>query len=168
MVRVKFKKLNEDAIIPVKAHSTDAGFDLYAAEETKIFAGKTKLVPTGLAFELPEGYEMQVRPRSGLSLDSPIKVILGTVDAGYRGEVGIIVYNSQQVKYTSEPRIFAPILRGDNDFNEVRADIPAIVIRKGDKIAQAIIQKLPDIELVEVEELTTGERGVNGFGSKGV
>jgi len=168
MVQVKVKKLKADAVIPVKAHSTDAGFDLYAAEEVKLFAGETKLVPTGLAFELPVGFEMQVRPRSGVSINSPLKVIIGTVDAGYRGEVGIIVHNTQQIKYSMEPRILAPLLQGDNDFNTLRANVTAMVIRKGDKIAQAIIQKLPEIELIEVEELTAGERGANGFGSTGV
>jgi dUTP pyrophosphatase len=141
MVQVKVKKLHEDAVIPVKAHPTDAGFDLYAVEEIQLNAWQTELVPTGLAFELPLGYEMQVRPRSGISLKTPLKVILGTVDAGYRGEVGIIVNNVSPYLHT---------------------------IKKGEKIAQAVIQKLPEIELVEVDELDNGDRGENGFGSTGV
>lgn len=141
MIQVKVKKLNVDAIIPVKAHSTDAGFDLYAADEVILGAWQTKSVPTGLAFELPEGYEMQVRPRSGISLKTPLKVLLGTVDAGYRGEVGVIINNVSPYTHT---------------------------IKKGEKIAQAIIQKLPEVELVEEEELSVGERGINGFGSTGV
>lgn len=168
MIQVKVKKLHEDAVIPVKAHSTDAGFDLFASEDVKISAGDTKLVPTGLAFELPEGYEMQVRPRSGLSLKTPLKVMLGTVDAGYRGEVGIIVHNAQQVEYRSAPGFSKGILAGDEDFNITVAKFSKIEIKKGDKIAQAIIQKLPDIELVEVDILDDGDRGENGFGSTGV
>lgn len=167
-MNVKVKKLHEDALIPTKAHISDAGFDLYASETVEIFAGETKLVPTGLAFELPQGYELQVRPRSGVSLHSSLKVILGTVDSGYRGEVGIIVHNADQVKYASSQRLLAPILAGDNDFNITKAAVPSTIISKGDKIAQAIIQKLPEIELVEVEELDGGERGIKGFGSTGV
>jgi len=167
-MEIKFKRLVDIAIAPTKHYSSDAGFDLYAAEDVEIFAGETKLVTTGLAFELPVGYELQVRPRSGVSLDSPLKVILGTVDAGYRGEVGIIVYNSQQVEYASMPRLISPILKGDNDFNITKGIVKSISIHKGDKIAQAIIQKLPNIELIESDELNAGDRGLNGFGSTGV
>lgn len=141
MVQVKVKKLREGAVIPFKAHPTDSGFDLFSAEDVELLPWQTKVAPTGLAFELPVGYEMQVRPRSGLSTKTSLKVIIGTVDAGYRGEVGMIVYN---------------------------ANLHSSFIKKGDKIAQAVIQKIPDIEMVEVEELDKGERGVNGFGSTGV
>lgn len=138
---VKVKKLHEDAKIPTKAHKTDAGFDLFAAEDSIVWSGQTKLISTGIAVELPEGYEMQIRPRSGLSVKTSLKVVLGTVDAGYRGEIGIIAQNSGNKEY---------------------------LIHKGDKIAQAVIQKLPEIELIEVDELENGERGANGFGSTGV
>ncbi len=142
MVQVKVKKLRDSAVIPVKAHETDSGFDLYAADTVTISPNETRIIPTGLAFALSQGYELQVRPRSGLSTNTPLKVILGTVDSGYRGEIGIIAHNTERFSN--------------------------FTVYKGDKIAQAVIQKLPDIELVEVDELDHGERGENGFGSTGV
>lgn len=142
MVQVRVKKLHDEAVFPTKAHQTDAGFDLHAANNVLIKPGETKLILTGIAIELTVGYELQVRPRSGISLRSSLKVILGTIDSGYRGEIGIIAHN------TSDSKSFQ--------------------IYKGDKIAQAVIQKLPEIELIEVDALDEGERGENGFGSTGV
>ncbi|WP_407632928.1 dUTP diphosphatase [Bacillus velezensis] len=92
-MNVNIKRLSPDAQIPAYAHATDAGFDLVAAENVIIEPGWAELVPTGLAFEIPEGYEMQIRPRSGITLNTRLRVQLGTVDSGYRGEVGVIVDN---------------------------------------------------------------------------
>lgn len=140
-MQVKVKKLHEDAVIPFKAHKSDAGFDLFAVKDTIIWPFGKKKVETGIAIELPPGYELQVRPRSGLSLKTNTLVIFGTVDSGYRGEIGIIMTNI-----------------GNREF----------YVNKGDKIAQAVIQKIPDIELVEADELDDGERQESGFGSTGV
>jgi dUTP pyrophosphatase len=87
-MNVKIKKMHPDAIIPSYAKPGDSGFDLVALEDVVIAAGQTKKVPTGLAFEIPDGYEMQIRPRSGLTLNSKLRVQLGTIDAGYRGDEG--------------------------------------------------------------------------------
>ncbi|RPK04871.1 Deoxyuridine 5'-triphosphate nucleotidohydrolase [Bacillus subtilis] len=92
-MNVNIKRLSPDAQIPAYAHATDAGFDLVAAEDVIIEPGWAELVPTGLAFEIPEGYEMQIRPRSGITLNTRLRVQLGTVDSGYRGEVEVIVDN---------------------------------------------------------------------------
>src|SRR5690606_10358288 len=91
---VKVKRLHPDAVIPTKAHAADAGFDLVAVEDAVIEPGETVLIKTGLAFELPEGFEMQIRPRSGVTLKTKLRVQLGTVDSNYRGEVGVIVDNT--------------------------------------------------------------------------
>lgn len=141
VTNVKVKRLHPDAVIPKKAHTGDAGFDLVAVEYAFIRAGETALIKTGLAFELPAGYEMQVRPRSGITLKTHLRVQIGTVDANYRGEVGVIV---------------------DNTFHET------LCIKKGTRIAQAIIQRLPAVEMIEVDELGGSERGTDGFGSTGV
>ena len=138
---VKVKKVHEDAIIPVKAYSSDAGFDLAAIENVVVREGQTLKIRTGLAFELPGGYEMQVRPRSGLSINTKLRVLFGTVDSDYRGEVSVIVDNI-----------------GDD----------RKIIRKGERIAQAVIQRIPLITLEEATELNEGVRGSNGFGSTGV
>jgi len=145
-IKVKITKLDPEAIIPQYAHPTDAGADVYAVEETTIAAGETKIVKTGIAVAIPVGYEIQVRPRSGLSLKSGLRIANapGTIDADYRGEIGIIMTNTKDIPY---------------------------VIDKGMKIAQLVISPVPRIkweEVETVEDLGTTERGEGGFGSTGV
>src|SRR5690606_23673394 len=92
-IKVGFKRLNDNAIIPTKAYPTDSGFDLYASEDVIIEPGETVVVPTGIAVELPPGYEATVRPRSGITAKTKLRVQLGTIDNEYRGEIGVIVDN---------------------------------------------------------------------------
>ena len=142
-VSVKFKMLPECCdLAPEKAHPDDAAYDLRSRVDMELAAGKTSLVPTGLFLELPVGYEAQIRCRSGLALkhDLSLPNAPGTIDAGYRGEVGVIIFN-----------------RGEKPFP----------VKRGDRIAQMVISKLPEIELVEVEELAASGRGEGGFGSTG-
>ena len=144
-VKVQIKKLSEDAIIPQYAHPTDAGADICAIEETKLEPGETKIVKTGLAVAIPTGYEIQVRPRSGLSLKSGLRIANapGTIDTDYRGEIGIIMTNTNDIPY---------------------------VIDKEMKIAQLLIAPTPRIkwdEVFTIEELGSTERGEGGFGSTG-
>ena len=140
---VKFR-MNDDAkdLYPRKAHSDDAAYDLYSASDITIPSGERMLIPTGLRLALPEGFEAQVRPRSGLALKKGLTILNtpGTIDAGYRGEVGVIAFNSSENSLT---------------FN------------RGDRIAQMVIQKLPEIELVQTENLDASVRGEGGFGSTG-
>ena len=130
-------------LFPRKAHDDDAAFDLRSRIDTVIPSGKIILVPTGVFMELPVGYEAQVRPRSGLALKHGITVLNtpGTIDAGYRGEVGVILINA-----------------GEKDF----------AIARGDRIAQMVIQQLTDVQLVSAEALSETARGAGGFGSTGV
>ncbi|MBJ7955825.1 dUTP diphosphatase [Bacillus cereus] len=146
-LRVKIKRV-KDVELPKYAREFDAGFDLVAAEDTIIWPGETKVVPTGLCFEIPPGYELQVRPRSGISRNTKLRVILGTVDSGFRGEVGVIVDN------TSKPSVF-------------RSEA-ADVIERGTRIAQGVIAPVITAHFVEVDELSESDRGSNGFGSTGV
>ena len=163
MTNIKVKKLHKDAIIPKRAHASDSGFDIYALEDAIIEPGETALVKTGLAFELPEGYEMQIRPRSGITLKTKLRVQLGTVDSNYRGEVGVIVDNTSSDTWSNASR------RIDNTYDDSTRDkTRGYIIRKGDRICQAIIQRLPDVELVEDDALNDSERGEAGFGSSGV
>ena len=141
---LKFKKINEHAVLPTYAHPSDAGMDIRSCEELVIPAGKRALVHTGLVMMLPMMYEAQVRPRSGLALKKGITVLNtpGTIDAGYRGEVGVILANF-----------------GDEDFE----------IKIGDKIAQVVIAPVTQpSEIVEVQEIDETDRGAGGFGSTGV
>ena len=146
-MNINFKKLTPTAITPVRAHATDAGFDLFASEDKIIKKGYTKVVSTGIALELPDGYFADVRPRSGLTSKTFLRVHYGTIDSSYRGDIGIICENANHI-----------------DNHGVNRDT-TIRIKEGDKIGQLVIQKLPDIKLVEANELKESDRGVNGFGS---
>ncbi|QDD87474.1 dUTP diphosphatase [Bacillus cereus] len=145
-LRVKIKRV-KDVEMPKYAKPGDSGFDLVAAEDTIIWPGETKVVPTGLAFEIPPGYELQVRPRSGMTRNTKLRVVLGTVDSGYRGEVGVLVDNIEIPK---------------------AANMQASVIEKGTRIAQGVIAPVETANFVEVDELSESDRGTGGFGSTGV
>lgn len=142
-MKVKFKRLSPHAIIPSQQHAYDAGYDVTSVEDKIIPAGKWALIKTGLAVELPVEMELQVRSRSGLAFKKGVFCLNapGTVDAGYRNEIGVILANF-----------------GEEDFQ----------INVGDRIAQFIFQtpKHPDIS--EVEELGESDRGLGGFGSTGL
>ncbi|PFB74780.1 deoxyuridine 5'-triphosphate nucleotidohydrolase [Bacillus anthracis] len=167
-LRVKIKRL-KDVDLPKYAREFDAGFDLVAAEDVVIKPGETKVIPTGLAFEIPPGYEMQIRPRSGMSRKTKLRVVLGTIDSGYRGEVGVIADNASLIEYASMPRFNAGILAGDNDFSITKpVKYEVIEIKKGDRIAQGVIAPVLTAHFVEVDELSDSERGAGGFGSTGV
>ncbi|MFC2174518.1 dUTP diphosphatase [archaeon] len=141
-MRVFVKKIHPDAVIPAYAHEGDAGVDLYAVEDTIVLAGERKLLPTGLQISFPEGFEAQIRPKSGLALKKGLSIVNtpGTIDAGYRGEVGVIAVNLS----TDE-----------------------IQITKGMKIAQMVFNKVEEAQFREVNELDPTLRGEGGFGSTG-
>ena len=144
-MKVKIKKLHPDAVIPKYATSGSSGFDLVAIEDVTINICQTKLVKTGLAIDVGPGYELQVRPRSGLSLKTGLRVANspGTVDSDYRGEVCVIM-------------------------NLVPQDgTIAYTIKKGDRIAQGIVCPVVQAEFETAEELEDTNRGSGGFGSSG-
>ncbi len=141
-MKLKVKKLVDHAMLPRYAHPGDAGLDLFAAEPITLAAGGSGIVKTGISIELPEGTEAQVRPRSGLALKHAVTVLNspGTVDEGYRGEVGVIMIN-----------------HGKEDFH----------IEQGMKIAQMLVKPVYTVEVEEAEELSGTSRGEGGFGSTG-
>ena len=167
-IRVGFKRLNDDAIIPTKAHPTDSGFDLYASEDVIINPGETTVVPTGIAVELPPGYEATVRPRSGITAKTKLRVQLGTIDNEYRGEIGVIVDNISEASNEADYGYYR--LNGDYWIDHrVKAEKGSYLIRKHERIAQLVIQPLPAVEAYELEgELKETDRGEGGFGSSGV
>ena len=142
MLTIRFIKLREGAQIPRKAHEDDAGFDLYASENFTLKAHGFGCVPTAIAMELPAGYEAQVRPRSGLAAKHGVTVLNapGTIDAGYRGEVKVILIN-----------------HGEEDF----------AITSGMRIAQLIPSPVIPAVFEEVTALDDSDRGSGGFGSSG-
>ncbi|KKB71887.1 MULTISPECIES: dUTP diphosphatase [Bacillus] len=167
-MNVNIKRLSPDAQIPQYAHASDACFDLVAVEDVIIEPGKTALVKTGLAFEIPEGYEMQIRPRSGITLKTPLRVQLGTVDAGYRGEVGVVVDNISPLNM-EVPFDYGPIMV-TGEIYRMNGELPqfSYIIRKGDRIAQAVIKPVEQAAFTEVDALGDSDRGADGFGSSGV
>ncbi|MBM7600453.1 dUTP pyrophosphatase [Virgibacillus halotolerans] len=176
---VGFKRLTSDAIIPTKAHATDSGFDLYAAEDVVIHPGETAVVSTGVAVQLPEGMEAQVRPRSGITSRGFVQVHLGTVDNEYIGNIGVIVENKADFIPMYEKANSRVLLgpKGNIITNEdgtiYKSDdlvfSHSCLIRKSDRIAQLVVQYLPQVSAVEIDgDLTETKRGTGGFGSSGV
>ena len=167
-IKVGFKRLNDNAIIPTKAHATDSGFDLYASEDVIIEPGETTVVPTGIAVELPPGYEATVRPRSGITAKTKLRVQLGTIDNEYRGEIGVIVDNIAEDPCGNESQYLTYIDGLDYRTDGETYPNDTYLIRKGDRIAQLVIQPIPSVKAYEVEaELSKTERGDGGFGSTG-
>jgi len=164
-VEVKVEICREDVKLPEYANPWDAGMDVRAAETVEIAAGETKIVPTGLKFAIPEGYEIQVRPRSGLSLKTPLRISNspGTIDCGYRDELGIIITNASPVIFENNKNQNVYKVSGD------KHGYGTYIIDKGDRIAQIVLQKVPRIKfkLVQsVKDYGTDRKG--GFGSTGV
>jgi dUTP pyrophosphatase len=166
-LNVKIKRLNEDAVIPKYAREGDAGFDLIATEDVIIEPGETKLVPTGLAFELPPGYEMQIRPRSGVTLKTKLRVQLGTIDSGYRGEVKVIVDNIAQDDSWGVGHYLGIDGEPHTDISGYEGHSDTYLVRKGDRIAQAVIAPFETAHFVDSDKLEESMRGGQGFGSSG-
>src|SRR5699024_9260906 len=170
-----FKRLSDDATIPTRAHSTDSGFDLYAAEDVVIHPRDTKVVKTDIAVQLPKGMEAQVRPRSGITSAGLIQVHLGTIDNSYRGNIGIIVENknthNQELANGVVPLNVKGGLVSNDDGSLYETDdliFPGTcLVRKCDKIAQLVVQHIPQVEEVEVDTLDETDRGEGRFGSTG-
>lgn len=146
-MEIKIKRLHENAIIPKYATIGSAGFDFHSVDDIIIYPGETALVKTGLSFEIPINYELQVRPRSGMSLKTKLRVSNspGTVDSDYRGEICIIMDN---IDIKSNHRI-------------------PYEIKKGDRIAQGVICPIIQVTFEEVNKLNETERNTGAFGSTG-
>jgi len=144
MIELAIRRLRADAIIPERAYSGDAGLDLAACERVELRPGERAIVGTGLAVAIPEGYAGFVQPRSGLAARHGITIVNtpGLVDSGYRGELRVILLN------TDTAETFA--------------------VERGMRIAQLVIVPVPEFELLEVDALPESERGVRGFGSSAV
>ena len=141
-MKIKVKKLSNKATIPAYQTKEAAGFDLHSIEDVILKSGERKLISTGLSFEIPFGYEIQIRPRSGLAYKYGITVLNtpGTIDSDYRGEIKVLLIN-----------------HSNEDFE----------IKQNERIAQAIIKEVIQAEFIEVDELSETDRGSKGFGSTG-
>lgn len=141
MIELPIQRLHADAVVPQRAYTGDAGLDLASCERVELGPGERALVGTGLAVAIPEGYAGFVQPRSGLAARHGLTVVNspGLVDSGYRGELRVVLLNTDR----TEP----------------------FVVEPGMRIAQLVVLPVPELELVEVDELPSSERGVRGFGS---
>ena len=143
MFELKVKKISDKAILPSFAHPGDAGMDIFSIESKTLEPGKSYLVKTGISIQLPKNTEAQIRPRSGLALKHTISLTNtpGTIDEGYRGEIGVVMIN-----------------HGIDNFN----------ITEGMKIAQMVIKPTYEVKITEVNDLNDTSRGEGGFGSTGI
>ena len=139
MQTLQIKQLSPNATLPTRTHTTDAGLDIYAAEDTIVTHTHSVIIPTGIAINIPAGYEGTIRPRSGKSVKTNLRVVLGTIDAGYNAEIGVIADALDRSSY---------------------------LVQRGEKIAQLVLTKveLPSLEIVDQFD-TQSERGEKGFGS---
>lgn len=142
-VEVLITRLDPGLPLPSQANPADAGYDLYSRVETRLAPGQRQAVPTGVAIALPEGYAAFIHPRSGIALKAGIGMVNppGTVDAGYRGELQVILINHDPAE--------------------------TFDIRRGDRIAQLVVQRVESVCWVEAAELPDSSRGIAGFGSSG-
>jgi dUTP pyrophosphatase len=141
VIELPIVRLREDARIPERAYAGDAGLDLSTCEPLRLEPGERAVVPTGLAVAIPEGFAGFVQPRSGLAARHGIAVVNspGLIDSGYRGEIRVVLLN------TDREHVFA--------------------VEAGERIAQLVVLPVPELEIVELDELPATERGVRGFGS---
>jgi dUTP pyrophosphatase len=139
-VELKVKRIRPDAKLPLYSHKGDAGLDLFSSSDGRLEPGEVRPVPTGIKVAIPQGYVGLIWDKSGLSLEG-VHRLAGVVDAGYRGEVQVVMVNLSR-----EP----------------------FIIKKGMKIAQMLVQPVEEVKVVEAEELDETTRGENGFGSTGL
>ena len=137
---IRVKRLSDKAIIPTRANSCDAGWDLYASKPRGLAPDQRAMFCTDISLEIPEGFVGLIWPRSGLSVKKGVDVLAGVVDSGYRGEVKVCLLNT------------------GHEWLEVE---------EGDRIAQILFQEVPEFQLQEVDVLQNSDRGVGGFGSSG-
>lgn len=139
-MQIKIKKLNEDAVLPNYAHEYDAGLDLYSTIDYSLEQNQRMAIPTGISIEIPNNYVGLIWGKSGLAKNNGLAILGGVIDSTYRGEIAVIALNT-----------------GYDD----------IIIKKGQKIAQILIQQVEKADIIEVKELEKTERNEKGFGSTG-
>lgn len=178
IIQIPIELCHPNAKIPQYAHIDDSGMDIYALDDYTIMPGETKLIPTGFKVALPPGYELQVRPKSGRALKTKLRIANtpGTIDAGYRDEVGVIVENVDPPIRAIHPRERIledihgakiteqlPITSGDIEFGQ------AYTIGKGEKFAQLVLSEVPKAAFFRIDKVDEiGDNRGGGFGSTGV
>lgn len=169
VINIPIEFCNDKAKMPAYAHPSDAGMDVYAMEEITINPGETKLIPLGIKVAIPLGYELQVRPKSGRCLKTKLRVANtpGTIDAGYRDEVGVIIENVdppiRNISIPNDATPNTPVVIGNIDFGS------PYTIGAGEKFAQLVLSEVPKVAWIEVESVSgMGEDRGGGYGSTGL
>lgn len=167
VINIPIEFCNKDAKMPVYARIGDAGMDIFALEDIEVNPGETKLIPTGIKVAIPIGYELQVRPKSGRALKTKLRVANapGTIDSGYRDEIGVIIENIESpikditYEFDSHGRPIITSIEHGRPF----------IIEKGSKFAQLVLSEVPTASFYEVDDVgKIGENRGGGFGSTGV
>lgn len=163
---IEFKRVNPDAQIPTKAHPSDAAYDLCSMDDVTLSPGEWKMVGSGIACAIPEGFCGMVYPRSGMGCKGLVlKNTVGVIDSHYRGEIKLTLFNNNPTHVWRDSG-------GPASNTTITELVPntkgTIRVRKGDRVAQMRIELVPDTTLVEVDELDVTDRNEGGFGSSGV
>ncbi len=173
VIEIPVARIHENAQIPAYAHDTDSGLDVFALDDITIAPGETKLIPTGLKVAIPRGYELQVRPKSGRALKTKLRIANtpGTIDAGYRDEIGVIIENVEPPIKSIEYEPVTNVETGQVDHLTIK-NIEygqSYTIGAGEKFAQLVLMEVPKAAFYEVADVAeiTGDRG-GGFGSTGL
>ncbi len=156
-IKIQLKKLSKDAIMPSGGSIGAAGYDLYSTEDYTLKPGERKLFKTNISINIPHGYYGRIAPRSGLAFKNGIDVFGGVIDSDYRGDVGVILYNSDKA--------LSIINESTTCWTQIEGK--SLEVKKGDRIAQIIIEKYHDVEFEEVENLDETARAEKGWGSTG-
>ena len=168
-IQIPIELVNEDTQLVEYAHDNDAGFDLRADRDYYISPGQTILIKTGIKVAIPEGYELQIRARSGISLKTDLRLAngIGTIDSGYRGEIGVILHNTYRFN-NIEARV---VDISGNKIESAPKGYPKLTyyIKKGDRIAQGVLAKVYKAKFLQVKDVTSiGIDRNGGFGSSGI
>lgn len=163
-IEVYIELMDESIELPTYANEGDAGMDIRASQDVTVHIGETVIIPTGLKMAIPDGFEVVVRPRSGLSINTPLRIpnSPGTIDAGYRNEVGIIMTNTSSVLNITNLKIPSYLI------NEKGNKDGIYEIKKGDRVAQIVLQRVPKMKLTRIECVKSiGNDRNGGYGSSG-
>ena len=162
-MKIKIKKSHPNALTPKRAKDGDAAYDLFCIERIVIKPLERKIIPTAISIEIPAGYYGRIAPRSGLALKEGVDVLGGVIDSNYRGEIGVILINLNLPEF-----LYA---RGESEsldlYNHLFDSANSVILNRGDRVAQLIIERCYDADWEEVDELSDTERESGGFGSTG-
>jgi dUTP pyrophosphatase len=163
-MKIRFLKLDPNAKAPLQAKAGDAGYDLFATKTIKVRPFERVVVSTGIAVEIPKGYQGRVAPRSGLAVKKGLDVLAGVIDSGYRDEIGVVLINLNVLDFLGYILNKIP---GAQAFAGMFGLPGEVTLNQGDKVAQLIIQSCEEVEWEESTELGSSDRGTGGFGSTG-